>query len=126
MCWDIDIKHRNDYWVMDANYFSCLGTDLCFNQLLKDYIQRTDFIQRRNPLITSLPMEPENMPYFCGPRLPNILSMEPDNTSPPTKTLPIKDSNNKANPASDPALFASSKTGSQHLANWPVAFSHLV
>ncbi len=66
------------------------------------------------------------MPYFCGPRLPNILSTEPDNTSLPTKTLPTKDSKNKANPASNPALFASGKTGSQHLANWPVVFGHSV
>ncbi len=66
------------------------------------------------------------MPYFCGPHLPNILSTEPDDTLPHTETLPIKDSDNKANPASDPALFASGETGSHHLANWPVAFGHSV
>jgi hypothetical protein len=48
--------------------------------------------------------------------------MEPDNSSPTAATLPIKDSNNNANPASEPALLAFVKTGSQHLANWPVAF----
>jgi hypothetical protein len=126
MCWDMDIKHRNDHWLMDAIYFSFLGTNLCFDPLLKDYIQRTDSLQCRNPLVTSLPMEPENMPYFCGPCLPTILSTEPDNTSLPTKTLPIKDSNNKANPASDPTLFASGETESQHLAYWPLALGHSV
>jgi hypothetical protein len=87
-------------------------------------------------------MEPKNMPYFCGPCLPNILSTEPDNSSPTTGTLPIKDSKINTNPASEPALFAFGETGSrhladlaskpallalvetgsQHLANWPVAF----
>ena len=62
------------------------------------------------------------MPYFCGPHLPHILSTEPDNSSPTTATLPIKDSDNNANPASEPTLLAFVKTGSQHLANWPVAF----
>ncbi len=66
------------------------------------------------------------MTYFCGPHLPNILSTKPDDTSPPTKALPIKDSDNKANPESNPALIASGKTGSQHLANWPAAFGHSV
>ena len=60
MCWDMDIEHRNDHWLTDADYFSRLGADLCFDPLLKNYIQRTDFCQRRNPLVTSLPMEPEN------------------------------------------------------------------
>ena len=49
MCWDMDIKHRNDHWLTNANYFSCLGADLCFDLLLKDYIQRTNFLRRRNP-----------------------------------------------------------------------------
>ncbi len=86
MCWDMDIEHRNDHWLTDADYFSCLGADLCFDPLLKNYIQRTNFLLCRNPLVTSLPMGPENMPYFCGPCLPHILSMEPDASSPPTAT----------------------------------------
>jgi hypothetical protein len=44
MCWDMDIKHRNDHWLPNANYFSHLGADLCFDPLLKDYIQHTDFL----------------------------------------------------------------------------------
>ena len=122
MCWDMDIEHRNDHWLTDANYLSCLGADLSFDPLLKDYIQRTDFLRRRNPLVASLPMEPKNMPYFLGPRLPHILSMKPDASSPPTATSPIKDSDNNAILASDHALLAFVKTGSQHFANWPVSF----
>ena len=44
MCWDMDIEHRNDHWLTDADYFSRLGADLCFDPLLKNYIQRTDFL----------------------------------------------------------------------------------
>ena len=35
MCWDMDINHRNDTFLTDADYWSCLGVDLCFNPLLK-------------------------------------------------------------------------------------------
>ena len=38
MCWDMDIEHRNDHWLTDADYFSRLGADLCFDPLLKNYI----------------------------------------------------------------------------------------
>ncbi len=99
------------------------------------------FSLTRQPLCYISPYGPQNLPYFCGP-----LSLEPDASSSPTKTLPYKDSNNNANPASDPALFtfgetgsrhlanlaskpallAFIKTGSQHLANWPVAFGYSV
>ena len=51
-------------------------------------------------------MGPKNMPYFCDPRLPHILSMEPGTSSPPNATLPIKDFNNNTNLASDPTLLA--------------------
>ena len=44
MCWDMSIEHRNDHWLTDADYFSRLGADLCFDPLLRDYIQRTDFL----------------------------------------------------------------------------------
>jgi hypothetical protein len=44
ICWDMDIEHRNDNWLTDADYFSRLGANLCFDPLLKDYIQRTDFL----------------------------------------------------------------------------------
>ncbi len=116
MCWDMDIEHRNDHWLTDADYFSCLGANLCFDPLLKDYIQRTDFLRRRNPPVTSLPMGPENMPYFRGPHLANILAAEPN------AICPIPTSVNSANTASNHALLAFVETGSRHPANWPVAF----
>jgi hypothetical protein len=44
MCWDMDIKHRNNFHLVNADYWSWLGADLCFDPLLKDYIQRADFL----------------------------------------------------------------------------------
>ena len=45
MCWDMDIEHRNDIHLADADYFSQLGSDLCYNPLLCDYIERIDAIK---------------------------------------------------------------------------------
>ena len=38
VCWDMDIIHQNVNSLIDADYWSRLGTDLCFNPLLRDYI----------------------------------------------------------------------------------------
>jgi hypothetical protein len=43
MCWDMDIEYRNDIHLTDADYWSRLGADICYDPLLKDYIERADF-----------------------------------------------------------------------------------
>ena len=73
MCWDMDIDHRNDIHLTDANYFSRLGSDLYYDPLLCDYIERVDAIKCAHPSESALPMEPQNMPYYGGPRLPKIV-----------------------------------------------------
>ena len=40
MCFDTDIYHRNGDWLGDADYWSRLGTDLCFDPLLKEYTEQ--------------------------------------------------------------------------------------
>ena len=101
MCWDVDIEHRNDIHLTDADYFSHLGSDLCYNPLLRDYIQRIDAIKQDHPSPSALPIEPQHMPYYRGPRLPKFV---PDTVSRVATTL------------------APTHTGSQHLANWPISF----
>ena len=54
----------------DADYWSRLGADLCFDPLLKTYIEQVDSFRQRSPSPTALPPSPENMPYFRGLRLP--------------------------------------------------------
>jgi len=70
MCWDMDIEHRNDTFLGDADYWSRLSADLCFDPLLKTYIKQVNSFRQRSPSPTALPPLPENMPYFRGPRLP--------------------------------------------------------
>jgi hypothetical protein len=63
MCWDMVIKHWNDVCSTNANYFSRLGTDLCFDHLLKEYVQQDNSICHRSPAPTGLPIAPMNQPY---------------------------------------------------------------
>ena len=104
MCWDMDIIHRNDHFLGDADYFSRLGADLCYNPLLHDYIQQIHAFKQRSPSPTVMPMNPENMPYYRGPRLPR-----PSGANPSTPSVTV-----------DTAIMHG--TGLQHLATWPVTF----
>jgi hypothetical protein len=67
MCWDMDIEHRNNQHLVNTNYWLQLSADLCFDPLLKDYIQRADFLRKKYPSPTTLPMLPENQPYYWPP-----------------------------------------------------------
>jgi hypothetical protein len=102
MCWDMDIKHRHNVHLADADYFSQLGADLCYDPLLCDYIEHIWVIRCASPSPMALPMEPQNMPYYCGPRLPKV---------PPHTTV-------SATFTHDNPIVP----GFQHLANWPVLF----
>ena len=65
----MDIIHRNDRYLVDANYWSRLMADLCFGPLLRDYIQHVASIHLNNPVPARMPMLAENMPGARGPRL---------------------------------------------------------
>ena len=68
-CWDVDIVHQTDVKLVDANYWSCLGVDIVYNPLLHDYMAYTMKTRVAHPPPTKLPMHPENMPYYHGPRV---------------------------------------------------------
>ena len=74
MCWDCDIVHRPESQLVDADYWSRLGVDLEYDPLFLEYLQKTCQLRKLNPPTTSLPMLPENMPYYRGPRIttPNL------------------------------------------------------
>ncbi len=57
MGWDVDIVHRNDHYIMDTDYWSCLGADLCFYSLFKTYLDITRMLRIENPPPTLLPMK---------------------------------------------------------------------
>jgi hypothetical protein len=100
-CWDMYIKHCNDIHLADADYFSRLGSDLCYDPLLHNYIEPIDAIKRDHPSPSVLPIEPQHMPYYRGSRLPKTV---PDVVPTVATTLV-------------PTI-----TGSHYLANWPISF----
>jgi hypothetical protein len=69
MCWDVDIVHRPDVELVNADYWSRIGMDIVYNPLLCDYMAYTMKTQAAHPPPTELPMRPENMPYYRGPRM---------------------------------------------------------
>ncbi len=64
MCWDVDIIHHNDPHLVDADYWSQLGADICFDPLFKSYLNFNRGLHKKFPAPTSLPIKPENMPYY--------------------------------------------------------------
>jgi hypothetical protein len=56
MCWDMIIEHCNDAYLTDADYFSRLGADLCFNPLLKEYVQQAHALRCCSSVPTDMPL----------------------------------------------------------------------
>jgi hypothetical protein len=69
MCWDMDIVHRNDIYLANADYWSRLGEDICYDPLFKAYLDFDRGLRETFPAPTDLPTLPENMPYYRGPRV---------------------------------------------------------
>ena len=69
MCWDMTIVHRNDTHLADADYWSRLGEDICFDPHFRDYLRFDKALRASSPAPTDLPMLPQNMPYYRGPRI---------------------------------------------------------
>ncbi len=38
MCWDMVVEHQNGHCLVDADYLSRVGADLCYDPLLQNYI----------------------------------------------------------------------------------------
>jgi hypothetical protein len=106
MCWDMIIKHRNDVCLTNVDCFSRLGADLCFDPLLKEYIQQAHALCCCSPVPNDMPIAPEFQPYFRGPRINS-----------PKSQLPPQGLTMHANVATIPAT-----AGLQHLQNLPVSF----
>ncbi len=70
MGWDVDIVHRTNDYLVDADYWSCLDTDLCYDPLFRQYLHLVANLRHTHPSPRGLPMREENMPYYCGPRIP--------------------------------------------------------
>jgi hypothetical protein len=101
MCWDVIFEHCNDACLTNADYIFRLGANLCFDPLLKEYVQQTHALCRRSPAPTDMPIALEFQPYFHGPHI-NIPKSQP-----PPQELTMH-----ANVATIPAT-----AGLQHLQN---------
>ena len=80
MCWNVDVVHRPDTELLDADYWSRLGVDLQYDPLYVQYLAQTRQLCHANPPPVDLPnMLPKNMPYYRGPRVklpPDKAAME--------------------------------------------------
>jgi hypothetical protein len=120
MCWEMVIKHKNDHFLTDVNYWSHLGAYLTFDHLLQAYIKQVQ-VWICNPSPTSLIPAPKNMPYFRGPRLPVLL--------PPATTNHLKGDASidySAYAAHVSALSGEPILDLQHRSNIPVCFGNLL
>jgi hypothetical protein len=106
MCWDMIIEHQNDACFTNADYFPWLDANLCFNPLLKEYIQQAHVLCCQSPAPSDMTIAPEFQPYFRGPCINSPQS------PPPPECLTMH-----ANVATIPAT-----AGLQHLQNLPVSF----
>ncbi len=112
MCWDVDIIHRPDSKLIDANYWSCLGTDITFDPLFRKYLQLTHQLRQSKPAPMDLRMHPENMPYYRGPRF-----LLPTPTAESYNVLHIQGL------LTD--LIVSDGRGHMHLSNVPIQFGKI-
>ena len=63
----MDIVHRNNIYMTNADYWSRLGEDICYDPLFKSYLDFDCGLCKTFPAPVDLPMLPENMPYYCSP-----------------------------------------------------------
>ena len=68
MMWSMDIQHRPDKHLVDADYFSRCGADLCYDPLVTNYLNFTTELRRLHPPCVGH-MLPSNMPGFREPRV---------------------------------------------------------
>ena len=108
MCWNVDIVHQPDSKLIDADW-SRLGADINFDPLFSKYLQLTDQLRKSKPAPADLPIRPENMPYYGGPRI-----------QPPTPTVAPDDALHIQGLLTD--LVVSGGRGHTHLSNILIQF----
>jgi hypothetical protein len=78
MGWDVDIVHRANDFLVDADYWSRLEADLCYDPSFKEYLHIVLALRSTHPSPSTLPMQPENMPYYRGPCIRKYDAALPD------------------------------------------------
>ena len=73
--WAMDLYHRAGDLMITPDYMSRVGADLCFDELTRNYLNRTVNLRKNYPPATGT-MLPENMPGYRAPRVRSILPTE--------------------------------------------------
>jgi hypothetical protein len=95
MGWDVDIVHRRNDHLVDADYWLRLDANLCYDPSFWTYLCLVDSFRITHPAPSEVPMLPDHMPYFRGPRVhhkPNENEPHPHD-SPVTNNPPTTDLN---------------------------------
>jgi hypothetical protein len=66
MGWDIDIIHRTNNYLTDADYWSTLDSNLCYDPTFEDFIRLVSTLQWQSKSPSDLPILPRNIPYYIG------------------------------------------------------------
>ncbi len=69
MCWDVDIIHHANKFLVDADYWLQLNADICYHPTFCKDLRFISSFCASHPPPTDLPMQPANMPYYWGPRI---------------------------------------------------------
>ncbi len=69
MGWDVNIVHRANNYLTNADYWSRLDSNLCYDPTFKDYIRLVSTLWLQSTSPSDLPILPWNMPYNRGPRI---------------------------------------------------------
>jgi hypothetical protein len=64
---EVDIIHRANVFIGDANYWLRLDADLCYDSLFKEYLHIVSHLHSTFSKPLELPMQAANMPYYLRP-----------------------------------------------------------
>jgi hypothetical protein len=110
MGWDVETVYHSSGFLTDADYWFHLDADLCYDPSLRTYLRMCANLRSTHPPPKDLPMLPEHMPYYRGPR---IVAMPEDAPQPAATSDAIA--------ASTMAAIVSSGT-STCFSNHPIKF----
>jgi hypothetical protein len=72
MGWDVDSICQCNEHLVDANHWSQLDADLCYDPLFRTYLHLVVALKWNHPAPTKIPMNVEHMPYYQGPHILNL------------------------------------------------------
>ena len=107
------IEYRNGFWLGDADFWSRLDADLCFDPFLCEYIEFSQSMRCQHPSPTQLPILPENMSYYRSPQIDN------------SPVITAYSMPNEPAQVVASAIIVDQCHGFSHLSNWPVRFGYM-